>query len=77
MQYDVTQHTVLYASLSCNELCYSIVSELEGTCRSLQQQVDSLQQDQAEVGQLLSQFQQEQAAHAALQEAHAALQVRS
>jgi hypothetical protein len=32
--------------------------------------------DMCAVGQLLSQFQQEQAAHAALQEAHAALQVR-
>jgi hypothetical protein len=49
---------------------------LEANCRSLQQQVDSLQQDQAEVGQLLSQYQQEQAAHAALQEAQKALQVR-
>lgn len=51
-------------------------AELEASCRALQQQVSHLQADQTEVGGLVSDFQAEQAAHAALQAEHKALQVR-
>lgn len=51
-------------------------TELESANRSLQQQVNSLQQDQTEVTQLLADFRAEQVAHSTLQAAHSALQVR-
>jgi Tfp pilus assembly protein PilN len=52
-------------------------AELEASNRSLISQLHSLQQDQAEVSQLLADYRATQAAHAALQAAHTALQVKA
>jgi uncharacterized protein YlxW (UPF0749 family) len=50
-------------------------TELEASNRSLQAEVKALQQDQAEVEQLLADYRAEQAAHSSLQAEHTALQV--